>query len=180
MPNWVGFVDRAVSQSLTNVMPPIASMTRTPWLVKYPTIADVIPTGTPFTVCASFVRWSSFSGLTKLRTTRLTDGEPLPRSINQWLFVSKSVEFRTLPHVHSSLPHSQDPYTSTGVAASALPGKAAPGITSRASVSSTRSDLHICTPHRNPSHRHPPSAHSGLYHLACQGLALRTPDSPSH
>ena len=40
-----------------------------------------IPLGIPFVVAESVVRFISFSGLTKLNTTRFTEGEPLPRSM---------------------------------------------------------------------------------------------------
>ncbi len=85
------------------------SMTRMPWLVKYETTAEVMPRGTPLTSPASLVSLSSRSGLTKLRTTRLTDGWPSPRSMSQWLLVSKLVMSRTVAQVQASLPQCQAP-----------------------------------------------------------------------
>lgn len=68
---------------------------------------------------------SSFSGSAKASTTRFTDEVPSPRSISQWLSVSNVVMFGAVAQVHSSVPHSQAPYTYTWVAADALPDPAA-------------------------------------------------------
>jgi len=58
-----------------------------------------MPIGTPSTVWASVVWFSSRSGLTKLRLTRFTDGTPSPRSISQWFCESNSAMSRTVLQV---------------------------------------------------------------------------------
>jgi hypothetical protein len=73
------------------------------------TISGVMPRGMPFRVVASVVWRSSFSGCTKLRTTRLTLGRPSPRSMSQWFMLSNSVTVRTVPQMQASLLQCQAP-----------------------------------------------------------------------
>ena len=68
-----------------------------------------MPLGIPFVVIESVVRFISFSGLTKLSTTRFTEGDPLPRSIIQWFCVSNVVMFGAAPQVQASDPQCQSP-----------------------------------------------------------------------
>src|SRR5262249_38685260 len=110
-----------------------------------------MPRGTPLTSPASLVWFSRRSGLTKLSTTRLTEGCPSPRSTIQWLFVSKSVMSRTVAQVHASLPQCQAPYTwigglpaagVTGTRAAPAGVRAAPagGAASRAASATQRAE----------------------------------------
>jgi hypothetical protein len=59
----------------------------------------------------SVVPFSRRSGFTKLSTTRLTDGRPVPslRSISQWFWLSNSSTLRTLPQVQASFEQCHAP-----------------------------------------------------------------------
>src|ERR1043166_253747 len=80
----------------------------------------VMPRGTPLRSPASVVWLSSRSGLTKLITTRLTEGRPSPRSISQWFWLSNSATVRTLAQVQASLLQCQAPKTESGVIAAGI------------------------------------------------------------
>src|SRR5579864_2283429 len=90
-----------------------------------------MPRGTPLRLAESVVLFSSFTGLTKLMTTRFTDGWPLPRSISQWFLTSKSVMSRTADQLQPSLLHSQAPYTEMGFPARQATAAAARPTTTR-------------------------------------------------
>src|ERR1043165_4660968 len=103
----------------------------------------------PDAVPESFVLLSSFSGSTKLRSTRLTDGVPSPRSMIQWLRVSKSVMLRTLDQVQKSLPQCHAPYTEMLVNMAAAGfgfGLAAEPATSAASTNRPSRNVFLCIP----------------------------------
>src|SRR4051812_10435064 len=83
-----------------------------------------MPTGTPLALPLLVVALSNVSGLTKLSTTRLTDGRPSPRLISQWLLWSKSAMSRIVDQVQASSLQCQAPYTCGGVPAAAVEGAA--------------------------------------------------------
>ena len=80
-------------------------------------MSGVIPRGTPLSVPASVVWFSSFSGWTKLRITRLTEGagRRRARSISQWFFESNSATVRAVAQVQASSLQCQAPKIWIGV-----------------------------------------------------------------
>ena len=110
-----------------------------------------MPRGTPFSVPASVVWFSSLSGWTKLRITRLTDGAgrggAAVRSISQWFFESNSATVRAVAQVHASSLQCQAPKIWIGVGVGDRPPPPPPpglaatvteSTTSAAATASTR------------------------------------------